>query len=162
MPTYEVGYNETLSEGSYPFVVIDANEKQSQSGNEMIELQLLVKGPNGNELRVFDHLVFTPKSYWKIDAFRVATGEKLVPGQTVSLEPEDCVDREGKVFLTVEKFEGRERNKVQEYLAAEKLPPAQASSQTSVRENPFPKAEETLEEEFARKGAKEDDDIPMA
>jgi hypothetical protein len=38
----------------------------------------MVNGPDGSKnggIRIFDHLTFTPKSYWKIDRFRVATGE---------------------------------------------------------------------------------------
>ena len=83
-------------------MVVDATEQQSQNGNTMIELQLMVKGPDGSKdggIRIFDHLAFTPKSFWKIDAFRVATGETLVPGQTVRFESEDCIDRKGRVTV---------------------------------------------------------------
>jgi hypothetical protein len=150
MPTYQVGHDETLAEGSYDFTVVDAIEKQSQNGNTMIELQLMVGGSDGGNggIRVFDHLVFTPKSYWKIDAFRIATGEKLTQGQTVSFEAEDCIGRTGKLWLTVERYEGRNRNKVGEYLDpnAENPPPAA----------PSPKKEPpSLEEQFG------DDDLPM-
>ena len=105
MPEYQTGYEEVLPEGAYDFVCVDANERTSQSGNTMIELRLIVKGPNGkNEVRLYDHLTFVSKSYWKIDTFRVATGENLVPGQTVRFEAEDCIDRQGKVWLTIETF----------------------------------------------------------
>jgi hypothetical protein len=92
----------------------------------MIELQLAITTPDGkNGPRVFDRLVFTPKAFWKIDAFRIATGEKLVEGQTATFEPEDCIDRTGKLWLTVEKYEGRNHNKVGEYIdpSSEKAPP---------------------------------------
>ena len=111
--------------------------------------QLMVHGPNGGSgIRVFDRLVFTPKAFWKIDSFRVATGEKLVEGQTVSLDSGDCIDRTGKLWLKIEKYEGREHNKVGEYIdpASEKPPPAK---------------KETLAEELRRKGADSDDDIPI-
>ena len=164
MPEYEVLHEEVLPEGVYEFVCVDANEKTSQSGNVMIELELMVRGSNsngGNEIRVFDHLVFTPKSTWKIDSFRVATGETLVRGQRSRFEAEDCVDRVGKVWLTVEKYDGRSRNKIGQYLdpAAEKPPPAaNASSQAPAP----PKLEKTLEQELKEKGVDPDDDIPMA
>ena len=93
MPEYTTGHDETLPKGSYDFTVVDATERTSQSGNTMIELELMVKGSGGGKnggVRIFDHLTFTPKSFWKIDAFRIATGEKLTPGQTVSFEAEDC------------------------------------------------------------------------
>jgi len=89
----------------------------------MIELQLLVK--NGTtEVRVFDNLVFSEKAFWKIDEFRVATGEKLVEGQKVNFEAEDCVDRKGRCHLFVDVYEGRSRNKVEAY-----LPPSTPAAQ---------------------------------
>jgi hypothetical protein len=158
MPEYQMGHDEVLPEGCYDFACVDAEERTSQGGNTMIELELMVKGPDGkNGIRLYDHLTFVPKSYWKIDAFRVATGESLVPGQTARFEAEDCIDRQGKVWLTIETYQGRQRNKVGEYLDpnAENPPPAANASPKP------PKIEKTLEEEFREKGADPDDDIPM-
>ena len=62
MPTYTQGLGGALPEGIYDFVVADANDKQSQNGNDMIELQLVIKGPEGQEHRIYDNLVFTPNS----------------------------------------------------------------------------------------------------
>ena len=117
MPSYTQGLDVTVPEGIYDFTVADANEKMSHSsGNDMIELQLIVKGPDGEEVKIFDNLVFSPKAFWKIDMFRVCTGDKLVAGQSVEFNAEDCLDRTGKCCVITDKFEGRERNKVKEYL----------------------------------------------
>jgi Protein of unknown function (DUF669) len=151
MPEYQQGHEETLPEGVYDFVVVDAIEKQSQNGNPMIELKLMVNGPDGSKnggIRIFDHLTFTPKSYWKIDAFRIATGEKLVPGQTVGFEAEDCVDRSGRVWLKVESYQGRNRNKVGEYL--------DANAENAPAAAPPKKEPPPLSEELG------DDDIPQS
>ena len=67
MPTYTQGLDMTLPEGVYGFTVADANDKQSQGGNDMIELQLIIKEPDGQENKVYDNLVFTPKAFCKID-----------------------------------------------------------------------------------------------
>jgi hypothetical protein len=125
MPEYVQGSEELLPEGVYDFTVIDATEKTSKAGNPTIELQLLIKDDDGGEVRIFDHLTFSPRCFWKIDAFRVATGETLERGKTASFEYEDCLSREGRLLLKVAEFEGRERNKVGTYVdpAAEKRPP---------------------------------------
>jgi hypothetical protein len=115
MPEYEVGVQEIPPEGDYAFVVDDAGEKQTAKGDPKIELQLLIKY-NGRDFRVFDNLVFTKNAFWKIDQFRLSTGEKLITGQKVNLEAEDCVDRRGKCHLYIDTFEGRSRNKVDAYL----------------------------------------------
>jgi hypothetical protein len=117
MPRYTQGLGGALPEGIYDFMVVDATNKQSQNGNEMIELQLVVKGSDGQEHRVYDRLVFTPGSTWKIDHFRTASGETLVKGQSVEFNDTDCLDRSGKCALIIDTYEGRERNKVDDYVA---------------------------------------------
>jgi uncharacterized protein DUF669 len=116
MPTYTEGLGGALPEGVYDFTVMDAVNKQSQSGNDMIELQLIIKGPDGQENKVYDNLVFTSKASWKIDHFRIASGETLVKGQSVEFNDTDCLDRTGKCYVIVDNYEGRERNKVDDYL----------------------------------------------
>jgi Protein of unknown function (DUF669) len=136
MPTYTQGLDMTVPEGVYDFVVADANDKQSQNGNEMIELQLIIKGPEGQEHRVYDNLVFTPNSTWKIDLFRIATGETLVKGQSVKFDATDCLDRTGKCSLIVDAYEGRERNKVGEYLDPAAIDNSQTPQQTANARKP--------------------------
>jgi hypothetical protein len=115
MPEYEVGVQEVLPEDDYDFTVDDAGEKESSKGNPMIELQLVINH-DGSSVRVFDNLVFTRNAYWKIDQFRLCTGDKLVEGQKVNFEAEDCIDRKGRCHLIVDTYEGRSRNKVAAYL----------------------------------------------
>jgi uncharacterized protein DUF669 len=116
MPQYEVLHNEVAPEGEYSFRVTNAEEKQSKAGNAMIELELQVDVPGKNGgIKVWDRLVFAKDSTWKVDDFRRSTGEKLVEGPG-SFEAEDCVDRFGRLRLTVEEYEGRSRNRVGQYL----------------------------------------------
>ena len=122
-----------LPDGSpWDFKVEDATEKESQAGNEMIELQIriLVPGSDKGPL-VYDNLVFTEKAYWKIDAFRECTGEKLVPGQRVVFNADDCIDRRGRVALKIEVYEGRSRNKVDYYILPSELASAAGSTGSS-------------------------------
>jgi hypothetical protein len=112
-------------EDDYNFVVDDAREKESRNGNPMIELVHIISH-NGVTIRVIDYLVFKEKAFWKIDHFREATGEKLVPGQKVNLEAEDCINRKGRCHLIIDSFEGKSRNKVDDY-----LPPAIFSNPTN-------------------------------
>jgi hypothetical protein len=148
MPTYTQCLDVTLPQGIYDFVVADANDKQSQSGNDMIELQLIIKGPDGQESKIYDNLVFTPKAFWKIDAFRLCTGDKIIKGKSVEFDATDCLDRTGKCYVILENYEGRERNKVGEYLD----PAAVGNSQTS---------QQTANARQPASSPPADDDIPM-
>jgi hypothetical protein len=121
MPTYTSGggaFPDVFPDGIYWFAVEDASEKESRRGNPMIELRHRIYG-DGNSIGAYDYLVFDPKCFWKIDQFRVATGEQLIKDQRVTLEAEDCVGRKGRCHLIVETYEGKTRNKIEEYLPPE-------------------------------------------
>jgi hypothetical protein len=104
----------------------------------MIELQLdCFNADFTQKVRVVDRLVFTPNSYWKIDSFRKATGEKISTGGKVSFEAEDCIDRKGMLQLKSSSYNGRSRNEVDFYIEPEEgqqtgpatPPPAPQSTQ---------------------------------
>lgn len=117
MPTYKASDIATrpdfVEPGDYTVEVIHAEETVSQKGHDMIELKLRVE-PSGAIL--FDHLVFMPNSFWKIDAFRVATGEQVTADEDVEVIADDLIGRTGRVRLMVEEYKGRKRNKVAAWL----------------------------------------------
>ena len=119
MPEYEQGLaRPVFPAGPYDFQCVDAGEKTAQgSGNAMIELQLdCFNADFTDKIRVVDRLVFTPKSSWKIDAFRRATGEKITQHQKVNFEAEDCIDRKGRLALKTTSYNGALRNEVDYYI----------------------------------------------
>jgi hypothetical protein len=97
---------------------VDAGEKEAQgSHNTMIELQLDCFNADFTEkVRVVDRLVFVPNSYWKIDSFRKATGERISQNQKVSFEAENCIDRRGRCQLKTTSYNGRNRNEIDYYV----------------------------------------------
>ena len=98
--------------GDHEVEVVDATETLSRSNHEMIELKLRTE--SGSYL--YDFLVFIPSAFWKIDAFRAATGEAVTPEQDVEIVADDLIGRTGKARLTVEEYNGRKRNKVAAWL----------------------------------------------
>ena len=99
--------------GEYTVEVLNAEETVSQKGSDMIELKLRVQ-PSGATM--FDHLVFMETAFWKIDAFRAATGENVAPDQEVEIRADDLIGRTGRARLVVEEFNGRKRNKIAAWL----------------------------------------------
>jgi len=99
--------------GEYTVEVLNAEETVSQKGSDMIELKLRVQ-PSGATM--FDHLVFMETAFWKIDAFRAATGESVTPDEEVDIHADDLIGRTGRARLTVEEFNGRKRNKIAAWL----------------------------------------------
>ena len=116
MPSYKASTPterpDHVEPGDYEVEVVDAVETTSKNGHEMIELKL--KTSEGSYL--YDFLVFIPSAFWKIDAFRAATGEAVTPDEDVELTSDDLVGRTGHARLSVEEYNGRKRNKVAAWL----------------------------------------------
>lgn len=110
-----------LPAGDYPVTIVEASETVSRStGADMIKLTLEANGPDDTTdatVKIFDYLVASPSSAWKIDAFRRALGHEIVQGEPVELAAEDLVGRTLRARLKVEEFNGRLNNKVEAWLA---------------------------------------------
>ncbi len=134
MPTYKssepTARPDHVPAGDYTVEVLNAEETVSKQGNDLIELKLKVE-PSG--AICFDNLVFTPNAFWKIDAFRASTGERVVSDEDVNIECDDLIGRQGRVRLTVEEYNGRKRNKVAAWL----LPETAQKGGSSHGNNPF-------------------------
>lgn len=101
--------------GTYQLTVVEATETVSQSGSEMIKLRLEVEG---HGVTLFDYLVASPNSFWKIDTFRKAIGERVVEGEEVELVASQLEGRQGSARLRVEEYQGKKNNKVEAWIVA--------------------------------------------
>ncbi|AKC83111.1 hypothetical protein IMCC26134_10560 [Verrucomicrobia bacterium IMCC26134] len=107
-----------LPAGDYSVTIVEASETVSRStGADMIKLTLDAEAPDGATAKVFDYLVASASSAWKIDAFRRALGHEVVQGEPVELAAEDLIGRTLRARLKVEEFNGRANNKVEAWLA---------------------------------------------
>ena len=105
--------------GDYTVEVIGAVETLSSKRSDMIELKLKVR-PEGAVF--FDYLVFVKNSFWKIDAFRAAIGEIVLPDEEIDVHADDFIGKRGLARLIVEEYQGRKRNKVAAWLAPQAKP----------------------------------------
>ena len=119
--------------GDHKVEIIDAIETISKGGHEMIELKL--KTSSGSYL--YDFLVFIPTAFWKIDAFRAATGEEVKPDQDVEISADHVIGRTGTARLTVEEYNGKKRNKVAAWIVGTTKPSAQPQPARRSDNEPF-------------------------
>ena len=128
--------------GDYLLTVLEAAETVSQNGTEMIKLKLEVEG---HGVRLFDYLVASESSYWKIDTFRKAIGEAVTQGEEVELLAANLEGRQGYARLRIEDYQGKRNNKVDMWLTkrppsrpvASKPAPATAAAKKENDNEPF-------------------------
>lgn len=82
-----------LAPGTYRWVVDEAVEKESSSGNEMIALTLEHTDADGRIHKCWDYLVGTKKADWKVRQFAIAAGlkDKYDQGELTSGDCQGCI-----------------------------------------------------------------------
>lgn len=106
------------SAGVYDFEVSDATDKVSNKGNDMAELKVRVFNAEGNFRTVFDYLVDTENSAFKIRNFAAATG-MLPEYERGELKAMDMLGRTGKCKLIISKDKSGQypdKNSIADYL----------------------------------------------
>lgn len=126
--------------GKYKLEVVSAVEKLSQAGNPMIKVickVILANGEKGPEIH--EHLTFTPKAAWKIDQFRAACGQAVVPGEEVTIEAEDLVGVSAWALLGEEEGtdNGHRFNKIERWMLPTESAPKPKTSPAEADEIPF-------------------------
>ncbi len=102
-----------IKAGDYLLTVLEATETVSKAGDDMIKLKLEVEG---HGVRLFDYLVATESSFWKIDTFLKAIGETVVEGEEVELVASSLEGRQGYAHLVIEEYQGKQNNKVDAWI----------------------------------------------
>jgi hypothetical protein len=94
-----------LQDGVYPFEVVEAHDRISKSGNDMIELKLKLWDSEGHERIIFDYLL--EKMAYKLRHFAEISGllDKYESGEINYL---DCLHKTGNVEITIQK--GQQKN----------------------------------------------------
>lgn len=136
---------ELLPEGTYDIEVIEAEERTSQKGNEMIALTIQAKHPEGYPVRIWDYLVSVPAAVFKIEQFCTAAGlqDKFKAGRLMA---DDCVGKHLRAKIEIES--GRDnyadRNSIQEYVATDENQRSGIATQPAAKTAPKPIAEEEI------------------
>lgn len=118
----EVSSFKLLPPGTYSFQVVEAIEKKSKAGNDMIELKLLVWDIEGKEHIVFDYLLESVA--YKLRHFAEVTG-LIDKYQLGAIEATDCLSKSGKVEIEVKEGNFKpdggkysDKNSVKDYVRA--------------------------------------------
>ena len=130
MPTYTQSEPKPVyfvEPGTYQVEIVNAMEKLSKAGNDMIKLicrVVLDGGAKGPEIH--EHLTFTEKAGWKIDQVREACGFAVVPGEEIDVQPDHFIGKTAKVVLGEEDGTdaGHRFNTIERWLSPKTAAPA--------------------------------------
>lgn len=120
--------------GEYDFVVHEASEETSSTGNDMIKLTLHVFNREGRKRTVFDYLVNADNAQWKIRHFCESVG-LLRQYETGDLDVRDIVTRPGRCKLRIKPATGQyaASNAVNDYISQQGAMPRAAQAPTPSR-----------------------------
>jgi hypothetical protein len=143
-----------VEDGIYDFQVVKATQKVSKSGNQMIELQLVIWDKDGKEHIVFDYLVSIVSMVYKIKHFcdTVGLDDEYKAG---NFDVMQCEGKRGKAHIIVQAGQPNpnggmyaDKNAVRDYVLDDK---GSVKVDLSGKKSPEPKDENSLV----------DDDIPF-
>lgn len=107
----------TVPEGDYKLRVIEASEDTSKAGNDMIKLKLrIIKADGSDGPAMFDYLVFSESSFWKVDHFLKSCNEHPGEGEEVAIDCNKIIGWTCEATLSLERYNGKDSNKVTAYL----------------------------------------------
>lgn len=122
-----------LQPGVYDFEVVKGEDRQSKSGNDMIELVLSVTGDDGSARRVTDYLL--EKLAYKL-RHAAATCGVLGKYERGDLCGDDFMGRAGRVKLKIQASEGYpDKNAVVDYVVEEKKASAAPARRPAMADN---------------------------
>lgn len=116
--------------------VVDTSETQllkSQGGGDYLTIRFAIADGDYRGVRVLERFSLQPKALWKLKRLLKAVGYPIPSGQ-FAFEPAAIHGRPVKIRVSVETFEGRERNRVEDFAGdngGTTAPPFQAQSQAT-------------------------------
>jgi hypothetical protein len=117
----EIKSENLLEPGVYDFEIMDAADKTSKAGNEMIELKICIYGADGNGVYIFDYLL--ESIAYKLRHACDACG-LLDKYQTGTLAAADFINKTGKCKVATQKDKTgqyADRNGIADYIKHENL-----------------------------------------
>jgi len=102
--------------GLYDFEVLEAKERMSKSGNDMIEMKVKLYDTDGRTFNLFDYLVASEGMAYKVRHFASGTG-MLAQYERGELKADDCVGKTGRAQVGIDKAKNGypARNSIADY-----------------------------------------------
>jgi hypothetical protein len=104
-----------IPEGTYSVKVAEAEIVESQSGNPMVKIVFEVTEGKQKGSKLFENVSLQPQALFKLKALLLALGYDI-PDGAFDLDVTELLDLECEVEVAHEKYEGKNRAKIVEYI----------------------------------------------
>jgi hypothetical protein len=111
---------EPVPEGDYLLTIskvteeIISGENAKHKGETMWRLTYDIEGINR---KVFDNLIFVPKSFWRVSNWWRALGNEVIPNQPFDTgEPEEHLKKTIRAHISIEQLNSGPDNKIDYYI----------------------------------------------
>lgn len=107
-----------LPEGTYTVKISEVEVKESQSGNDYLAFTFTVVEGKNKGAKLFHNCSLQPQALFNLKALLMAIGFEI-PKKTFDLDIDDLLDRECDVEVAHEKYEGKNKARIVEFIAAD-------------------------------------------
>lgn len=142
---------QTLPEDQYPVRVAEAEMDESSTGNDMLKVTYEVTEGEHEGAKLYDNFSFSKGALWKLAQMLIAAGYEDVEDEDLDLDLDELIDSELTVEVAHEKYEGKNRAKVIDYIPSEG---EEEEPEPEPKKKSKGKAKEEVEEEEEEKPAK--------
>jgi hypothetical protein len=120
----EIDESSLLDPGLYDFEVIEAEDKTSKAGNDMVAIAIRIEDSNGRGFKVLDWLVGTDGGAYKVRHFAETTG-MLAEYEKGDMPAGYMIGKTGRCKITIKPGSGeyRAKNAVADYVPGGALEP---------------------------------------
>ncbi len=129
-----------LEEGEYPFLIVKAEDKfgKDEPHNPYVHMQLQEPVSKKN---VFENVVFSPASAWRVTNFWRALGHNVKKGDPIEFNGADVQGLEVRAYVTISLYQGDKQNDVAYFVEPDEAelskPPTPVPPPTTKAVQPF-------------------------
>ena len=142
---------QVIEEGLYTAVIHEIEEQESSKGNPMLVVKWKITSKKGKGALLWDNVSLTPQALWRFKGLLEAI-EVEVPDSSFDVDLDDLIEKEARVQVSLEKFEGKDRPRITAYSSLEDK--GEDDSDESGEKDEDDETEETDESEEDEKPAK--------
>lgn len=139
----EAGGGSAIPDGTYSFEIVSIEEKESSEGNPYLSAKMKITEGKHKGATAYDNFSLQPQALWKLRTLLEVLGYEVPEGE-MEIEIEDLVGEKFDGVITNEKYEGKNRPRITQFIS---LGTEEEEAEEEEESDDEPEEEEEEEEE---------------